>query len=177
MCEAVFGQFQMAIEQRHPFCKTIALRLNSLHLNDHLVKADQCLFSTRCRKDSSSHYFRSEQVISSSVPTEKYPTHNDHLSSSVPAYMVTNDSSTWTLTPSASTPIRAASPAAPAFIDITITLMDKRHEQFDKFNISADAQFGEVNIQFEISTWVMLFDIIGLIGGTPTSISTGNDPQ
>ena len=47
--------------------------------------------------------------------------------------------------------------------------MDKRHEQYDGFNITADAQFGEVNIKFIISTWVMLFDIIGLIGGTPST--------
>jgi hypothetical protein len=86
--------------------------------------------------------------------------------------MVTNDSSTWTLTPSSSS-IRTTSPSTPAFIDINITLMDKRHEQYHGFNIIADAQFGEVNIKFIISTWVMLFDIIGLIGGTPSSTSTG----
>ncbi|UJR35530.1 hypothetical protein I4U23_028284 [Adineta vaga] len=103
VCEAVFGQFQMAIEQQHPFCKTILLRLNSLHINDHLIKVDQCLFSTRCRKDSSSHYFRDEQIISSSVPIERYTIHNDPLSSSVPAYMISNESSTWTLIPSTST--------------------------------------------------------------------------
>jgi hypothetical protein len=91
--------------------------------------------------------------------------------------MVTNDSSTWTLTssttPSLSSPIRTVSPAAPAFIDINITLMDKRHEQYHGFMITADAEFGEVNIKFIISTWVMLFDIIGLIGGTPSSTTTG----
>jgi hypothetical protein len=96
---------------------------------------------------------------------------NNYLSSSVPAYMVTNDSSTWTLT--SPSPMRTASPAPPAFIDINITLMDKRHEQYNGFIITADAQFGEVNIIFIISTWVMLFDIIGLIGGTPRSTTTG----
>jgi hypothetical protein len=177
VCEAIFGQFQMSIEQKHPFCKTVSLRLDSLHINDHLIKVDQCLFSTRCRKNSSSNYFRNDHMISSSLPTENHHLNNNHLSSSVPAYMVTNDSSTWTLTssttPSLSSPIRTVSPAAPAFIDINITLMDKRHEQYHGFMITADAEFGEVNIKFIISTWVMLFDIIGLIGGTPSSTTTG----
>jgi hypothetical protein len=172
VCEAIFGQFQMSIEQKHSFCKTIALRLDSLHINDHLIKVDQCLFSTRCRKNSSSDYFRTNHIISSSLPTENHHIHNNYFSNSVPAYMVTNDSSTWTLTPSSSS-IRTTSPSTPAFIDINITLMDKRHEQYHGFNIIADAQFGEVNIKFIISTWVMLFDIIGLIGGTPSSTSTG----
>jgi hypothetical protein len=175
VCEAIFGQFQMSIEQRHPFCKTISLRLNSLHINDHLIKTDQCLFSTRCRKNSSSNYFRNDHMISSSCPTENHQIHNDYSSNSVPAYMVTNDSSTWTLTPSSTTssPMRTASPSTPAFIDINIISMDKRHEQYDGFNITADAQFGEVNIKFIITTWIMLFDIIGLIGGTPSSSTTG----
>lgn len=174
VCEAIFGQFQMSIEQKHPFCKTVALRLDSLHINDNLIKVDQCLFSTRCRKNSSTNYFRTDHMISSSVPTENHHTNNDFLSSSVPAYMVTNDSSTWTLTSStSSTKLDSPSSSTPAFIDINITLMDKKHEQYNGFNISADAQFGEVNITFIISTWVMLFDIIGLIGGTPSSTNTG----
>jgi hypothetical protein len=168
VCEAVFGQFQMSIEQRHQFSKTISLRLNSLHINDYLVEVDQCLFSTRCRKDSTSIY---SHTISSSLPTETHPIHNDYPSNSVPAYMETNDSSTWTLTPSWSS-MTTSSPSPPAFIDINITLMDKRHEEYDGFNITADAQFGEVNIKFVISTWVMLFDIIGLIGGTPSPVAT-----
>jgi hypothetical protein len=172
VCEAIFGQFQMSIEQKHPFCKTIALRLDSLHINDHLIKVDQCLFSTRCRKNSSSDYFRTNHIISSSLPIENHHTNNNYLSNSVPAYMITNDNSTWTLTSSSSS-IRTVSPSTPAFIDINITLMDKRHEQYHGFNIKADAQFGEVNIKFIISTWVMLFDIIGLIGGKPSSTTTG----
>jgi hypothetical protein len=164
----------MSIEQKHSFCKTVALRLDSLHINDHLIKVDQCLFSTRCRKNSSSNYFRNDHMISSSFPTENYHTQNDHFSSSVPAYMITNDNSTWSLTPSSSsTQLRTSSPSTPAFIDINITIMDKRHEQYHGFNITADAQFGEVNIKFIISTWVMLFDIIGLIGGTPSFTTTG----
>ena len=176
VCEAIFGQFQMSIEQKHPFCKTVCLRLDSLHINDHLIKVDQCLFSTRCRKNSSSNQFRNDHMFSSSLPTENNYRHNDYLSSSVPAYAVTNDSSTWTLTlstVSTLSPVRPVSPAAPGFIDINITLTDKRHEQYQGFNITADAQFGEVNIKFIISTWVMLFDIIGLIGGAPTPTSTG----
>jgi len=173
VCEAIFGQFQMSIEQRHRFCKTISLRLNSLHINDNLIKVDQCLFSTRCRKNSSPFHFRNDHMISSSFPNENYQIHHDHTSNSVPAYMVTNDSSTWTLTPTISTPMKPTSPLTPAFIDINISIMDKRHETFDGFNITADAQFGEVNIKFIISTWVMLFDIIGLIGGTPSRTATG----
>lgn len=172
VCEAIFGQFQMSIEQKHPFCKTVSLRLDSLHLNDHLIKVDQCLFSTRCRKNSSSNSFPNNHMLSSSVPTENHSSQNNHLSSSVPAYMAADDSSTWTLTSSTSS-INIASPAPPAFIDINITLMDKRHEQYRGFNITADAEFGEVNIKFVISTWVMLFDIIGLIGGTPSPTATG----
>ncbi|CAF3378706.1 unnamed protein product [Rotaria sp. Silwood1] len=174
VCEAIFGQFQMTIEQRHQFCKNISLRLNSLHINDHLIKADQCLFSTRCRKNSISNYFSNDQKISSSFPTENYDIHKQFSSNSVPTYMVTNDSSTWTLkSSSSSSSMITTSPSTPAFIDINITLMDKRHELFDGFNIKADAQFGEVDIKFIISTWVMLFDIIGLIGGTSSSAMTG----
>ncbi|CAF0865083.1 unnamed protein product [Adineta ricciae] len=172
VCEAIFGQFQMSIDQQQAFRKTISLRLNSLHINDHLIKVDQCLFSTRCRKDSSSNFYHQEQIFSSSVPIEKYSTHDVHLSSSVPAYAIPNESSTWTLASSPSN--QTILPPAPAFIDINITLMDKRHEQFDGFNIIADAQFGEVNLEFVISTWVMLLDIIGLIGGTPTSATIDN---
>ena len=172
VCQATFGQFQMAIEKKHPFCTTVSLRLDSLHLTDHLVKVDQCLFSTRCRKNSSSNYFQNNPMLSSSLPTENHSSHGNFLSSSVPAYMVSNDSSTWTLTSSTS-PMRIASPAPPAFIDINITLMDPRHEQYRGFNIIADAEFGEVNIEFIITPWVMLFDIIGLIGGTPSTPTTG----
>lgn len=179
VCEAVFGQFQMSIEQKHPFCKTISLRLDSLHINDNLIKVDQCIFSTRCRKNSSINSFRNDHMFSSSVPTENHHMNNDVLSSSVPAYMITNDSSTWTLTssmsPTGGSPIKII-PSTPssAFIDINITLMDKKHEQYNGFNITADAQFGEVNITFIISTYVMLFDIIGLIGGGPSPIATGS---
>lgn len=172
VCEAIFGQFQMSIEQKHPFCKTVSLRLDSLHLNDHLVKVDQCLFSTRCRKNSSSNHFPHTPMFSSSVPTENHLSHSNHLSSSVPAYMAVTDTSTWTLTSSTSS-LNIATPAPPSFIDINITLMDKRHEEYRGFNISADAEFGEVNIKFVIPTWVMLFDIIGLIGGTPAPNTTG----
>ncbi|CAF0789547.1 unnamed protein product [Rotaria sordida] len=174
VCEAIFGQFQMSIEQRHQFCKNISLHLNSLHINDHLIKVDQCLFSTRCRNNSISNYFSNDQKISSSFPTENYDIHKYFSSNSVPTYMVTNESSTLTLKSlsSSSNSIRTTLSSISAFIDINITLMDKRHELFDGFNIKADAQFGEVDIKFIISTWVMLFDIIGLIGGTSSPTMT-----
>ncbi|CAF5219641.1 unnamed protein product [Rotaria magnacalcarata] len=99
-------------------------------------------------------------------------------SNSVPTYMVTNESSTWTLkslsSSSSATSLTANSSAPSAFIDINITVMDKRHELFDGFCIKADAQFGEVDIKFIISTWVMLFDIIGLIGGGSSPAMSGN---
>ncbi|CAF3567800.1 unnamed protein product [Adineta steineri] len=172
VCEASFGQFHMSIEQLHPFCKNISLQLNSLHINDNLIKVDECLFSTRCRKNSSSNYFRNDHMMSSSVPTEKYQIHDDYASNSVPAYMESTNSSTWTLASSTSSIRTATISTTPSFIDINITLMDKKHENYNGFNIIADAQFGEVNIKFIISTWVMLFDIIGLIGGTPSSTTT-----
>ncbi|CAF2761002.1 unnamed protein product [Rotaria sp. Silwood2] len=173
VCEAIFEQFQMSIEQRHQFCKNISLRLNSLHINDRLIKVDQCLFSTRCRKNSISNSFSNDQKISSSFPTENYEIHKCFSSNSVPTYMVTNESSTWTLKSSSSSiGTTTTSSSTSAFIDINITLMDKRHELFDRFHIKADAQFGEVDIKFIISTWVMLFDIIGLIGGTSSSTMT-----
>ena len=175
VCEAVFSQFQMSIEQKHRFCKTVSLRLDSLHINDNLVQVDQCLFSTRCRKSQSMNYFPTDSLFSSSVPTENQRTNQDALSSSVPAYMDANESSTWTLaspSSSISSLVRSDLTLAPAFIDINITLIDKRHENYRGFIINADAQFGEVNITFIISTWVMLFDIIGLIGGTPPPSSS-----
>ena len=173
VCEAIFGQFQMSIEQRHQFCKTISLRLNSLHINDQFDQSDRCLFSTRCRKNSSSADFSHDHVTSSSLPIEAHPVSHRPSPSSVPAYMFPDDSSTWTLNSSSPPPNRTLSASAPAFIDINITLMDKRHEEHKGFNIIADAQFGEVNIEFVISTWVRLFDIIGLIGGQPSSFVTG----
>ena len=173
VCEAVFGQFQMSIEQRHQFCKTVALRLNSLHINDQFDCTDRCLFSTRCRKNSASADYSHEHVISSSLPIETHSFIHRPSPSSVPAYMFPDYSSTWTLTSATPSPVRTLSESTPAFIDINITLMDKRHEEHKGFNIMADAQFGEVNIEFVISTWVRLFDIIGLIGGQPSPFITG----
>ncbi|CAF4356316.1 unnamed protein product, partial [Rotaria magnacalcarata] len=85
------------IEQRHRFCKNVSLRLNSLHINDCLIKTDQCLFSTRCRKTSTSISFSADHKISSSFPRETYHMDQRFSSNSVPTYMVTNESSTWTL--------------------------------------------------------------------------------
>ena len=155
VCEAIFGHFQMSIEKRHQFCKNISLRLNSLHINDHLVKENQCLFSTRCRKSS----------ISNSYTTKHSQERTTFSSNLLP---VTNESSTLTLTSFSST-METSSSLTPGFININITIMDKRHEQFNGFNIIADAQFGEVDIKFVISTWIMLFDIVGIIGGTPST--------
>ncbi|CAF1602704.1 unnamed protein product [Rotaria magnacalcarata] len=178
VCEAVFEQFQMSIEQRHRFCKNVSLRLNSLHINDCLIKTDQCLFSTRCRKTSTSISFSADHKISSSFPRETYHMDQRFSSNSVPTYMVTNESSTWTLkslsSSSSATSLTTNSSAPSAFIDINITVMDKRHELFDGFCIKADAQFGEVDIKFIISTWVMLFDIIGLIGGGSSPAMSDN---
>lgn len=175
VCEAIFSHFQMSVEQRDPLSKNISLHLNSIHINDHLVKVNECLFSTRCRRNSSLSFTFDEQKLSSSFPINNNHQRDPFSSSSVPTYMVTNDTSTWTLSSSPSTSITTPSSALPTtFIDINITLMDKRHENFDGFIIKADAQFGEVNIEFIISTWVMLLDIIGLIGGASSPALKGN---
>jgi hypothetical protein len=174
VCEAIFGQFQMSIEQQHQFCKTISLRLNSLHINDHLVKVDRCLFSTRCRKCASTTGVPSDSTMTLLSTSTSDNTHdmNEQQATSSTSIVHTDatSSSTWNLLSSS-----LSMTTTPAFIDINIILMDKRHDDYRGFNIIADAQFGEVNIEFIISTWVMLFDIIGLIGGPPSSISTSKN--
>lgn len=164
VCEATFGEFMMKIEQKHQFEKTVSLRLNSLRLIDRLIKVDEVLFSTRCRTKHNS-YLQSDNLSNPSSFSSDLLETNRNLSESPHSFRAYNDSNNrWSYLN------RFQSSTEPAFINIDISLVDGRHEDFSGSNIIANAQFGEVNLTFIISTWVLLLDIIGVIGGRPSPV-------